>query len=197
MFLVVIPWCSDHNDSPCTASCNVRTFTDEDPTAGESAQLSVVSAAVNSHHTNVKPTVRHLRKLPFYHCCIPLLCTRLGAIHTATQVHTSARHWRIPVSCLTSCELLLAQRGFAGVAGRRNTLVRFRSSLWMPAQRRCGTQYTSSLSMASSDCSHPFCPTSSGSINRPQIDTETSWKFRYRTPPPPPCTKPQNIPRPR
>ena len=106
MFLVFIPLCSDHNASRCTASCNARTFTDEAPTAGESAQLSVVSAAVNVHHTNVKPTVRHLRKLPVYHCCIPLLCTRLGAIHTATQVHTSARHRRIPVSCLTSCDLL-------------------------------------------------------------------------------------------
>jgi len=48
----VIPLRSYHSDSLCTASLHLRTFSSEDPTTG-TAQVSVVSDAVNAHHINL------------------------------------------------------------------------------------------------------------------------------------------------
>jgi len=36
----------------------------------------VCAATVNAHHINVKPTVRHLTKLPSVPCCVPCYTSR-------------------------------------------------------------------------------------------------------------------------
>ena len=117
MLLVVIPLRSDHNDSLCTASYNVRTFTDEDPTTG-TAQFSAVSTTVNAHHIKVNPTVRHVYKLHFSQCCMPSLCTHL--VTRSAACHTHSHVCQLPATDPTSCDLLQSECCVAVGAGRRN-----------------------------------------------------------------------------
>ena len=115
----MIPLRSYHNDSLCTASLHIRTFSGEDPTTG-TAHVSVVSDAVNAHHINVKPTVRHAYKPPAVQCCMPCLCTHLVARSAATHVHASTSHWSLLPSDNTTCDLLQSEWSVAGGGGRRH-----------------------------------------------------------------------------
>jgi hypothetical protein len=121
--LVVIPLYSDRNNSLCSPSLHVRTYLScEDPTRKRvTAQVSVVFTAVNGHHTNLKPTVRHLYKPPFGQCCLPALRTSLAARLAATHGHTSANHRCLLASDFTVCDLLQYERRVACVAGKKNT----------------------------------------------------------------------------
>jgi hypothetical protein len=99
--LVVIPLCSDHNNSLCTPSLHVRTYLSyEDPTQQRvTTQVSVVSAAVNGHHINLKPTVRHVNKPPFDQCCLP-------SLHTGLAARLAAKHVCEPPISSCFCDLV-------------------------------------------------------------------------------------------
>jgi hypothetical protein len=70
-----------------------------------------VSAALNAHHINVKPAVRHLKNPLSVPCCMPSCTSR------CTIAHKAASRRCLPTSYLSCCDLLQSKCDVAGGAG--------------------------------------------------------------------------------
>ena len=140
MLLVVIPLRSDHNDSLCTASYNVRTFTDEDPTTGNSPIFSSVRCCKCSPHKR-KTNCQTRLQVPIR----PLLYAFLMYTSRYTTCCYTRSHVCQPLIAFyfwaNKLWLAAVRLAFVGRAGRRNihTAIYIGVTLLMKQAEKCGS----------------------------------------------------------
>ena len=183
MLLVVIPLSSDHNDPLCTASLHVRTFSGEDPTPGNSPCFSCVRRCKCPLYkpktdclTRVQAALRAvLYALVMYTCrcttrcytrshiCLPLISSHLWYVklglaavrdklcgRSGEEKHSYLSLYRNVVDTEEQLGSPRLQALFASLA------VSLPLAIGNARRSATSTQYTSSHSVASSDCSHLF-----------------------------------------